>query len=104
MFAMIIKHARNILRGNGRRRDTYIGHYLSFATGKRENGLLYPGDLASPLLLEAGKELMELQRLLSLPVFFGGLIVRLKHLALLLRDLLQSHHDDVFWIDLERHV
>jgi hypothetical protein len=29
-------------------------------------------------------------------VFFGGLTVCLEHLAPLLQDLLQSHHDDVF--------
>jgi hypothetical protein len=104
MFDMIIKHAKNILRGKRRRRDTHIGHYLSFATGRRENGLLDLGDLVLPLLLEAGEELVELLRLLVLPAFFGGLTVHLERLTLLLQDLLQSHHDDVLWISLERHV
>jgi hypothetical protein len=57
-----------------------------------------------PLLLEAGEKLLELQRLLGLPTLFGGMSVRLKCLALLLRDLLQGHHDDVLQIDLGRYV
>jgi hypothetical protein len=81
---MILKHARNILMGNGRRRGTNIRHYLSFATGRRENGLLDLGDFALPLLLEAGKKLLEVPRFLGLPSFFGGLTVHLKCLALLL--------------------
>jgi hypothetical protein len=104
MFSMIIKHAIHILRSNGRGRDTYIGHYLSFAAGRRENGLHDLGDLALTLLLEAGKKLLELLRLLSLCTLFSGLLVRLECLALLLRDLLQSHHDDVLRINLRRHV
>jgi hypothetical protein len=100
---MIIKHARNILEGNGRRQGTYIGHYLSFAAGRRENSLLDLGDLALPLLLEAGEKLLELPHLLDLPVFFGGLTVHLERFALLLQDLLQSHHDDILRINLERH-
>jgi hypothetical protein len=43
------------------------------------------GDLALPLLLEASEELLELPRLLDLPMLFGGLSVRLKRLASLLR-------------------
>jgi hypothetical protein len=62
------------------------------------------GDLTLPLLLEVGKKLLELSRLLGLPMLFGGLSVHLKCLALLLWDLLQSHHDDVLWINLGRHV
>jgi hypothetical protein len=62
------------------------------------------GDLALPLLLEAGEKLLELSRLLGLPTLFGGLLVHLEHLALLLWDLLQSHHDDVLRINLRRHV
>jgi hypothetical protein len=61
-------------------------------------------DLALPLLLEVGEELLELPCLLSPPMLFNGLSVRLEHLALLLRDLLQSHHDGVLQINLERHV
>jgi hypothetical protein len=99
---MIIKRASHILRSNGR--GTYSGHYLIFAAGRRESGLLDLGDLALPLLLEAGEKLLELPRLLSLPTLFGGLSVRLEHLALLLRDLLQSHHDDILRINLRRHV
>jgi hypothetical protein len=84
MFAMIIKHARNILSNNGRRRGTYIRHYLSFVVGRRENDLLDLGHLALPLLLEASEELLELPCLLGLLAFFGGLAVHLKRLALLL--------------------
>jgi hypothetical protein len=62
------------------------------------------GDLTLPLLFEAGEKLLELPRLLSLPTLFGGLSVRLERLMLLLRDLLQSHHDDVLWINLRRHI
>jgi hypothetical protein len=62
------------------------------------------GDLTLPLLFEAGEKLLELPRLLSLPTLFGGLSVRLERLMLLLRDLHQSHHDDVLWINLRRHV
>jgi hypothetical protein len=101
---MIVKHARNILGANKRRQGTYIGQYLTFATGRRENGLLDLGDLALPLLLEAGEKLFELPRFLDLPMFFGGLTVCLECLALLLWDLLQSHHDDVLRISLKRHV
>jgi hypothetical protein len=104
MFAMIIKHARNILRGNGKGQGTYIGHYLSFVIGRRENGLLDLGDLALPLLLEAGDELLELSCFLGLPTFLGSLAVHLERLALLLRDLIQSQHDVVLWINLRRHV
>jgi hypothetical protein len=85
IFNMIIKHASQILRSNGRGQDTYIGHYLSFIAVRRENGLLDLGDLALPLLLEASEELLELPRLLDLPMLFGGLSVRLKRLASLLR-------------------
>jgi hypothetical protein len=46
---MIIKHAGHILRGNGRRFGTSIGHYLSFAAGRRENGLLDLGDVTPGL-------------------------------------------------------
>jgi hypothetical protein len=100
MFNMIIKHASHILRGNGRGQGTYNGCYLSFAAGRRENGLLDLGDLALPLLLEVGKKLLELPRLLDLPMLFSGLLVHLEHLMPLLRDLLQSHHVDVFRINL----
>jgi hypothetical protein len=101
---MIIKHDSHILGSNGRGRGTYIGHYLSFVTVRRENAFLDLGDLALPLLLEAGEKLLELLRLLSLPTLFGGLSVRLECLVLLLRDLLQCHHDDVLQINLGRHV
>jgi hypothetical protein len=104
MFSTITKHASHILRSNRRGRGTYSGRYLSFAAGRRENGLIDLGDLALPLLLEAGEKLLELSRLLSLPTLFSGLSVRLKRLSLLLRDLIQSHHDDVLWINLRRHV
>jgi hypothetical protein len=103
MFSMIVKHVRNIFRGKGTNRGTYIKYYLSFATSRRENGLLDLGNPTLPLLLEAGEKLLELPRLLGLPTFFGGLSVRLERLALLLRDLLQSHHDDVLRMNLERH-
>jgi hypothetical protein len=56
------------------------------------------------LLLEAGEKLLKLPRLLSLPTHFSDLSMRLERLALLLRDLLQSHHDDIVRINLERHV
>jgi hypothetical protein len=46
------------------------------------------GGLALPLLLEAGKKLLEFPRLLDLPALFSGLSVHLEHFALLLRDLL----------------
>jgi hypothetical protein len=62
------------------------------------------GDLTLPLLFKAGEKLLELPRLLSLPTLFGGLSVCLEHLMLLLRDLLQSYHDDVLRINLRRHV
>jgi hypothetical protein len=101
---MIIKHASHILRSNGRERGTYSGHYLIFAAGRRENDPLDLGDLALPLLLEACEKLLELLRLLGLPMLFGGLLVHLECLALLLWDFLQSHHDDVLWINLRRHV
>jgi hypothetical protein len=101
---MIIKHASHILRSNGRGWGTYIRHYLSFAAVRRENGLLGLGDLALPLLLEASEKFLELPRLLNLPVLFNDLSVCLKRLALLLRDLLQSHHDDILRINLRRHV
>jgi hypothetical protein len=81
---MTIKHASHILRGNGRERGTYIGYYLSFVAVRRENGLLDLGDLALPLLLEAGEKLMKLLRLLNLPMLFGGLLVCLECLVLLL--------------------
>jgi hypothetical protein len=42
------------------------------------------GDLALPLLLEAGEKLLELLHLLDLPVLFGGMSVRLERLVLLL--------------------
>jgi hypothetical protein len=100
---MITKHASQILRDNGRGRGTYIGHYLSFASSRRENGLLDLGDLAFPLL-KSGEKLLELLHLHGLPTLFGGLSVRLECLALLLRDLLQSHHDDILRINLKRHV
>jgi hypothetical protein len=103
MFGMIVKHA-NILRGNRRRLGTYIRYYLSFTTVRRDNGLLDLGDFALPLLLEACEELLVLPRLLSFLAFFGTLTVRLECLALLLRDLLKSHHDHVLQINLERHV
>jgi hypothetical protein len=103
MFAMIVKHVRNILRGDGRRRGAYIGHYLSFVASRRENGLLDMGDLALPLL-EAGEKLLELPCLFSLPMFFSGLTVCLECLVQLLRDLLQIHNDDVLRFDLERNV
>jgi hypothetical protein len=89
-----------MLRGNGRGRGTYNRCYLSFAAGRRENGLLDLGDLALPLLLEVGEKLLELLRLLDLPTLFGGLSVHLECLTPLLRDLLQSHHVDVFRINL----
>jgi hypothetical protein len=101
---MIIKHASHILRDNGRGWGTYIGYYLSFATSRKENGLLDLGDLVLPLLLEAGEKLLELPRLLGLPTLFSGLSVCLECLALLLWDLLQSHHDDVLRINLRSHV
>jgi hypothetical protein len=100
---MIVKHGKNILRGNRRRQGTYIRHYLSFTTDRRENDLLDLGDLALPLLVEACKKLLEHSRFLGLPAFLDALTVHLKCLALLLRDLLQSHHDDVLRINLERH-
>jgi hypothetical protein len=103
VFSMIIKHASHILRSNRRGQGTYIRDYCSFATIRRENSLLDLGNPALPLLLEAGKKLLEFPRLLNLPVLFGGLSVCLKCLALLLRDL-QSHHDDVLRINLGRHV
>jgi hypothetical protein len=81
---MIIKHASHILRSNERGRGTYNGYYLSFATSRRENGLLDLGDLALPLLLQAGEKLLELMRLLGLPMLFDDLSVRLECLALLL--------------------
>jgi hypothetical protein len=93
----------HILRGNGRGRDTYIGYYLSFSTVRRANDLLDLGILALPFLLEAGEKLLEFLCLLDLPTLFGGLSVCLERLALLLRDLLQSHHDDVLRINLGRH-
>jgi hypothetical protein len=101
---MIIKHANYIIMGNGRGRGTYSRRYLTFATGRRENGLLDLGDLALPLLLEAGEKLLELPCLLGLPTLFGGLLVCLERLALLLQNLLQSHHYDVLRINLRRHV
>jgi hypothetical protein len=57
-----------------------------------------------PLLLEAGEKLLELPCLLCLPTHFGGLSVHLRCPALLLWDLLQSHHDGILWINLARHV
>jgi hypothetical protein len=104
VFSMIIKHATHILKGNGRGQGIYIRHYLSFAAGRRENGLLDLGDLALPLILEAGEELLELPCLLGLSMLFGSLSVRHECLTLLLWDLLQSHHDDVIRINLGRHV
>jgi hypothetical protein len=104
MFSMIIKHAGHILKSNGRGQSTYIRHYLSFVTSRRENDLLDLGDLTLPLLLEACKKLLEIPRQLNLPTLFDGLSVCLERLALLLRDLLQSHHDDVLQINLRRHV
>jgi hypothetical protein len=104
MFSIIIKHARHILKSNKRERGTYIGHYLSFSIGRRENGLLDLRDLALPLLLEADKKLLELPCLLGLPTLFGGLSVRRSLLALLLQDPLRSHHDDILQINLRRHV
>jgi hypothetical protein len=101
---MIIKHASHILKSNRREQGTYSGHYLIFATGRRENGLLDLGDLALPLLLEAGEKLLELLCLLGLPTLFDGLSVCLEPLVLLLWDLLESHHDDILWINLRRHV
>jgi hypothetical protein len=101
---MIIKHASHIFKSNKRGWGTYIGHYLIFAAHRRENGLLDLGDLALPLLLEADEKLLELLCLLDLPTLFGGLWVCLKCLAMLLQDLLQSHHDDVLRINLGRHV
>jgi hypothetical protein len=101
---MIIMHASHILMSKIRERGTCSGHYLIFVAGRRENDLIDLGDLALPLLLEVGEKLLELTRLISLPTLFSGLSVRLKCLVLLLRDLLQSHHDDVLWINLERHV
>jgi hypothetical protein len=62
------------------------------------------GDLALPLLLEADEKLLELPHLLGLPTLFDGLSVCLECLALLLQDLLQSHHDDVLRINLGRDV
>jgi hypothetical protein len=103
VFSMIIKHASHILRSNRRGRGTYSGYYLIFATGRRENGLPDLGDLALPLLLEAGEKLLELPRLLGLPMLFSSLSVCLERLVLLLRDF-QSHHDDVLRINLGRHV
>jgi hypothetical protein len=104
MFCMIIKHSSHILRSNGWGRGTYSGHYLNFAGGRRENGILDLGDPTLPLLLEAGEKLLELLRFLGLPTLFGGLSVHLECLALLLQDLLHSHHDDVLRINLGRHV
>jgi hypothetical protein len=104
MFSMIIKHASHILRSNGGGRDTHIGHYLSFTGVRRKNDLLDLGDLALPLLFKASEKLLELPHLLDLPTLFGGLSVHLKRLALLLWDLLQSHHDDILQINLGRHV
>jgi hypothetical protein len=83
MSAMIIKHARNIFRGNGGRRGAYIGHYLSFVADRRENKLLDLGDLTL-LVVKAVEELLELPHLLGLPAFFGSLAVHLEHLVLLL--------------------
>jgi hypothetical protein len=83
VFSMIIKHASHILRSNGRGQDTYIGHYLSFAAVRRENGLLDLGDLALPLLLEADEKLLELPRLLDLSALFSSLSVCLECLVLL---------------------
>jgi hypothetical protein len=103
VFGMIIKHARNILRDNRRRRGTYNRYYLSFTTGRRENGLLDFGDLALPLLLEAGEKFLKFPHFLSLHAFFGGLTVCFERLALLFWDLLQSHHDGILRIKLERH-
>jgi hypothetical protein len=89
---------------NRRGQGTYNGCYLSLAISIRENGLHELGDLALPLLHEACEKLLELSRLLDLPTLFSGLSVRLEHLVPLLWDLLQSHHDDVLWINLRRHV
>jgi hypothetical protein len=69
-----------------------------------ENGLLDLCDLALPLLLKAGEKLLEVPRLLDLPALFDGLMVCLERLMLLLRDILQSHHDDVLCVNLGRHV
>jgi hypothetical protein len=104
VFSMIVKHVSHIFRSNGRERGTYSGHYLIFTASRRENDLLDLGELALPLILEASEKPLEHPRLLGLPMLFGGLPVHLEHLALLLRDLLQSHHDDILWINLGRHV
>jgi hypothetical protein len=88
MVAMIIKHARNIFKGNRGRQSACIRHYLSFIAGRRENDLLDLGDLTLPLPLEAGEELLELLHLLGLPSFFDSLVARLDRLALLLWDIL----------------
>jgi hypothetical protein len=58
--------------------------YLSFAVVRRENGLFDLGDLALPLLLEAGEKVLELPRLLDLPALFSDLSMRLKRLVLIL--------------------
>jgi hypothetical protein len=81
---MLIEHARYIFRSNGERRRAYCGHYLSFATGRRENNLLELGDLTLLLLLEAREELLELLCFIRLPAPFGSHAVCLKHLTLLL--------------------